>query len=116
MLIMGVYGVRPELPAALGAEGVGRGIAAGEGEGVDVARLGERVVVVPTLEHATWREQTIVADRHAVPVDADGDPLQLAMLGIDVPAPGVPRGDRPRRPGRTQRQGPLLIRALRSTR
>ena len=30
-LIRGVYGVRPELPAALGAEGVGRVIAVGDG-------------------------------------------------------------------------------------
>jgi NADPH:quinone reductase-like Zn-dependent oxidoreductase len=81
MLIMGIYGVRPELPAALGAEGVGRVIAVGEG--VDVARVGERVVVVPTLEHATWREQTIIAERHAVPVDPGADRLQLAMLGIN---------------------------------
>jgi NADPH:quinone reductase-like Zn-dependent oxidoreductase len=81
LLILGVYGVRPELPAALGAEGVGRVIAVGEG--MDASRVGERVLVVPTLEHATWREQTVVDDRHAVPVDPDGDPLQLAMLGIN---------------------------------
>ena len=30
-LIRGIYGVRPELPAALGAEGVGRVIAVGDG-------------------------------------------------------------------------------------
>jgi NADPH:quinone reductase-like Zn-dependent oxidoreductase len=81
LLIMGVYGVRPELPAALGAEGVGRVIAVGEG--VDASRVGERVLIVPTLEQATWREQTVVDDRRAVPVDPDGDPLQLAMLGIN---------------------------------
>ena len=38
MLIRGIYGVRPELPAALGAEGVGRVIAVGDG--VDAARVG----------------------------------------------------------------------------
>jgi len=80
-LIKGVYGVRPELPAALGAEGVGRVIAVGDG--VEASRVGERVLVVPTLEQATWREQTVVDERDAVPVDADGDPLQLAMLGIN---------------------------------
>jgi NADPH:quinone reductase-like Zn-dependent oxidoreductase len=80
-LIKGVYGVRPELPAALGAEGVGRVIAVGEG--VDAARVGERVLVVPTLEQATWRQQTILDERNGVAVDADGDPLQLAMLGIN---------------------------------
>jgi NADPH:quinone reductase-like Zn-dependent oxidoreductase len=81
LLIRGVYGARPKLPAALGAEGVGRVVAVGSG--VDASRVGERVVVVPTLEQATWREQTIVDDRNAVHVDPDGDPLQLAMLGIN---------------------------------
>ena len=81
MLIRGIYGVRPELPAALGAEGVGRVI--GVGPGVDPARVGERVLLVPTLEQGTWRERTVVDERNAVTVDADGDPLQLAMLGIN---------------------------------
>jgi len=80
-LIKGVYGVRPELPAALGAEGVGRVIAVGDG--VDASRVGERVLVVPTLEQATWRQQTVLDERNAVPVDDDGDPLQLAMLGVN---------------------------------
>src|SRR6478735_4483039 len=80
-LIRGIYGVRPELPAALGAEGVGRVIAVGDG--VNPSRVGTRVLVVPTLEQATWREQTVLDERNAVPVDPDGDPLQLAMLGIN---------------------------------
>src|SRR3954468_9810069 len=46
-------------------------------------RVGTRVLVVPTLEQATWREQTVLDERSAVPVDPDGDPLQLAMLGIN---------------------------------
>ena len=81
MLIRGIYGVRPELPAPLGAEGVGRVVAVGEG--VDPARIGERVLVVPTLEQATWREHTIVDERNAVSLNADGNPLQLAMVGIN---------------------------------
>ena len=81
MLIRGIYGVRPELPAALGAEGVGRVVAVGDG--VDASRVGTRVLVVPTLEQATWREQVVVDERNAVAVDSDGDPLQLAMLGIN---------------------------------
>ncbi|MGB8882219.1 MAG: alcohol dehydrogenase catalytic domain-containing protein, partial [Solirubrobacteraceae bacterium] len=80
-LIRGIYGVRPELPAALGAEGVGRVIAVGDG--VDGSRVGTRVLVVPTLEQATWREQTVLAERNAVPIDLDGDVLQQAMLGIN---------------------------------
>ena len=81
MLIKGIYGVRPELPAALGAEGVGRVTAVGDG--VDASRVGERVLVVPTLEQATWREQTILDERNAVAIDGNGDLLQLAMLGIN---------------------------------
>ena len=81
MLISGIYGVRPAPPAELGAEGVGRVIAVGTG--VDQSRNGTRVLVVPTLEQATWREQTVVDQRNAVPVDSHGDPLQLAMLGIN---------------------------------
>ena len=80
-LIRGVYGVRPELPAALGAEGVGRVTAVGDG--VDESRVGTRVLVIPTLEQATWREQAVLDERNAVPVDSDGDPLQLAMLGVN---------------------------------
>jgi NADPH:quinone reductase-like Zn-dependent oxidoreductase len=81
MLINGIYGVRPELPAALGAEGVGRVIAVGDG--VDASRIGERVLVVPTLEQATWRQETVLHERNGIAVDADGDPLQLSMLGIN---------------------------------
>jgi NADPH:quinone reductase-like Zn-dependent oxidoreductase len=41
------------------------------------------VLIVPTLEQATWRERTVLDERNAVAVDPDGDPLQLAMLGIN---------------------------------
>jgi NADPH:quinone reductase-like Zn-dependent oxidoreductase len=80
-LIRGTYGVRPSLPAALGAEGVGRVIAVGDG--VDRSRIGTRVLVIPTLEQGTWREQLVLDERNAVVVGLDGDPLQLAMLGIN---------------------------------
>jgi hypothetical protein len=80
-LIRGIYGVRPDLPAALGGEGVGRVIAVGDG--VDPSRIGTRVLVIPTLEQATWRERTVLDERNAVPIDLNGDPLQLAMLGIN---------------------------------
>src|SRR5258708_10894583 len=64
-LIKGVYGVRPKLPAALGAEGVGRVIAVGDG--VDASRVGERVLVVPNLEQATWRQRTVPHQPHPPP-------------------------------------------------
>jgi NADPH:quinone reductase-like Zn-dependent oxidoreductase len=81
LLITGGYGVRPTLPAALGAEGVGRIVAVGPA--VDPVRIGERVLIVPTLEHGTWQDRTVIDARDAVPVDAKADALQLAMLGIN---------------------------------
>jgi NADPH:quinone reductase-like Zn-dependent oxidoreductase len=80
-LIAGVYGYRPPLPAPLGAEGVGRIVAVGEG--VDAARMGERVAIIPTLRQGTWREQTVVDESGVVAVDPEADPLQLAMSGIN---------------------------------
>src|SRR4029077_6811571 len=86
-------------------EGVGRVVAVGED--VDASRVGDRVMVVPTFEQATGREgttppggnrttggvptrdqatgpqRTILDERNAITVDVDGDPLQLAMLGIN---------------------------------
>jgi NADPH:quinone reductase-like Zn-dependent oxidoreductase len=47
LLIRGWYGHRPALPAALGTEGVGRISAVGPG--VDPDRIGERVLILPTL-------------------------------------------------------------------
>lgn len=81
LLIAGHYGVRPRLPAALGAEGVGRILAVGST--VDPSRLGERVLVVPTLEHGTWRDQTVIDEGNVVPVDPAADARQLSMLGIN---------------------------------
>jgi NADPH:quinone reductase-like Zn-dependent oxidoreductase len=81
LLIAGVYGYRPPLPAPLGAEGVGRIVAVGEG--VDAGRVGERVVIIPTLRQGTWREQTLVDESDVVAVDPEADPLQLAMIGIN---------------------------------
>ncbi|GGG25395.1 trans-2-enoyl-CoA reductase [Rhodococcoides trifolii] len=79
LLIMGRYGVRPTLPTVLGAEGVGHIVAVGDG--VDEARVGEQVLVVPTLKDPTWCETTVVDAGRAIAVE--GDPAQLAMLGIN---------------------------------
>lgn len=80
-LIRGTYGVRPELPTGVGAEAVGSIVSVGGG--VDKSRLGERVIIVPRRGYATWREQTTVRAADAIPVDANADALQLAMLGIN---------------------------------
>lgn len=81
LLISGRYGHRPALPAALGAEGVGRIVAVGQE--VDPTRIGERVLIVPNLRQGTWQDQVAVDAGDAVRVDPQADPLQLAMLGIN---------------------------------
>jgi len=80
-LIRGFYGVHPELPAPLGAEGVGRVVEVGPG--ADQALAGRRVVILPTYEHGTWAEQAVVADHDVLAVSDHGDPLQLAMVGVN---------------------------------
>jgi NADPH:quinone reductase-like Zn-dependent oxidoreductase len=81
LLITGRYGHRPLLPAPLGAEGVGRIVAVGRA--VDPVRIGERVLIVPTLEHGTWQDKVVIDEGGVVPVDPKADALQLAMLGIN---------------------------------
>jgi NADPH:quinone reductase-like Zn-dependent oxidoreductase len=81
LLIRGWYGHRPALPAALGTEGVGRIVAVGSA--VDPVRLGERVLILPTLQHGTWQDQIAIEQGDAIPVDSAADVLQLAMLGVN---------------------------------
>src|SRR5438552_11456042 len=76
LLIRGFYGHRPDLPAALGTEGVGRIVAVGEG--VDPVRIGSRVLIIPTLKHATWQDRIAIDDQDAIEVDAEADVLQVA--------------------------------------
>jgi NADPH:quinone reductase-like Zn-dependent oxidoreductase len=81
LLISGKYGYRPALPSALGAEGVGRVVAVGNG--VDASRVGERVLLGFSPVRGTWSEELVIDEKDAVTVDGDGDPTQLAMLGIN---------------------------------
>ncbi|WP_354701729.1 Mycocerosic acid synthase [Paraconexibacter sp. AEG42_29] len=79
MLINGVYGLRPELPSAIGTEGCGRIVEAGAG--VDPARVGERVLIVPSRGHWTWQSHVTVDADDAIAINADAE--QVAMLGIN---------------------------------
>jgi NADPH:quinone reductase-like Zn-dependent oxidoreductase len=81
-LIRGSYGVHPELPAPLGAEGVGRVVEVGPG--VDQGLAGRRVVILPTYEQGTWADRAVVAAHHVVAVSDDADALQLAMIGVNA--------------------------------
>lgn len=80
-LIRGFYGVKPQLPAPLGAEGVGKVVEVGPG--ADQAILGRRVAILPTYEQGTWADHALVATRDVVPVIDEGDPQQLAMIGVN---------------------------------
>ena len=71
LLITGHYGYRPPLPAELGAEGVGHVVAVGRG--VDPVRIGERVLIVPTLEHGTWQDRVVIDETGAVPTMTAAD-------------------------------------------
>jgi NADPH:quinone reductase-like Zn-dependent oxidoreductase len=82
LLIQGKYLARPQLPATVGAEGVG--VVEAAGPGVDDAIVGKRVILLPTYEYGTWSEQVVVAARDVV-VASDADPLQLAMMSINPP-------------------------------
>jgi NADPH:quinone reductase-like Zn-dependent oxidoreductase len=79
-LIRGFYGVKPQLPAPLGAEGVGKVVEVGPG--ADQALLGRRVAILPTHDQGTWADHALVATRNIVAVGDDGDP-QLAMIGVN---------------------------------
>src|SRR5262249_24166106 len=81
LLVRGIYGVRPALPSSVGAEGVGR--VTQMGSKVDVALKGKRVLILPTYEQGTWADQVVVPVRNLVPMSDEGDPLQLAMIGVN---------------------------------
>jgi mitochondrial enoyl-[acyl-carrier protein] reductase / trans-2-enoyl-CoA reductase len=76
----GFYGVRPELPAVIGEEGVGT--VAAVGRGVDDLTPGDVVAIVP-LEGGLWAEQVLRSRDAVVPLPADTDPLQAAMIGTN---------------------------------
>jgi NADPH:quinone reductase-like Zn-dependent oxidoreductase len=78
LTITGAYAVRPDLPATLGAEAVGRITALGEA--VEGLALGDRVIL---LARNNWSQQRLVPAAAVVKVPADADPLQLAMLKVN---------------------------------
>jgi mitochondrial enoyl-[acyl-carrier protein] reductase / trans-2-enoyl-CoA reductase len=77
--MIGDYGIRPELPAVPGYEGVGRVSAVGGG--VSHLKPGDRVLLT-AWRGGTWRERGLARAARLVPLP-DGDPLQLAMLAAN---------------------------------
>ncbi|HEX2479210.1 MAG TPA: zinc-dependent alcohol dehydrogenase family protein [Geminicoccaceae bacterium] len=78
LTITGAYAVRPQLPATLGAECVGRIVAAGSN--VRALAVGDRVI---NLGRDNWCQQRKVSAAQALKVTGDADVLQLAMLKVN---------------------------------
>ena len=81
LFAMGWFGVYRRVPAAMGAEGVGRVVETGPD--VDRALMGRRVVMLPTFRFGTWATRTVVPATNVVPVPDDADPQQRAMLAVN---------------------------------
>ncbi|QRP43405.1 hypothetical protein [Amycolatopsis sp. FDAARGOS 1241] len=77
LLMRGLYGVRPELPAPLGAEGVGRVV-----DGAP-ALAGRRVLIMPGLEQGLWADRVVLPRHRVLPVGDDVDLHQLSMLALN---------------------------------
>lgn len=82
LLLDGRYGIRPELPSSIGAEGVG--IVLEVGEAVTRATVGQQVLVLPSDTVGTWQDEIVVDERHVVVVHRDADAVQLATVPINA--------------------------------
>lgn len=81
LLIRGVYGVKPSLPASLGIEGVAR--VAVVGTGVTNVKVGD-LVLIPQGS-PTWVSRIKVPAAGLFPLPEKADPQQLAMLVVNPP-------------------------------
>src|ERR1700731_4701621 len=81
MVAQGIYAFRPQLPAVIGNEGVGRVLAVGPG--VESVKVGDRVLAPPGS--FTWRERITVSAGGLCALPPDANPRELAMLGINPP-------------------------------
>ena len=80
----GWFGVYPQVPADMGAEGVGRVVEVGSE--VAPALVGRRVIMLPSFGFGTWATTTVVPASNVVPVPEDAEALQLAMLAVNPAA------------------------------
>ncbi|PIB04180.1 MULTISPECIES: zinc-dependent alcohol dehydrogenase family protein [Streptomyces] len=77
----GWFGMYPQVPSGLGAEGVGRVLRVGPG--ADPSLVGQRVLILPAFTYGTWANETVVPARNVIPVSSRADVLQLAMLPVN---------------------------------
>lgn len=81
LVFQGRFGaVPPPLPAKAGGEAVGQ--VAAVGAGVTHLRPGDRVLALHA-GRGNWRQQVIAPAPGVVPLPAQADPLQLAMLAVN---------------------------------
>src|SRR5215471_15584447 len=80
----GWFGLYPQVPTAMGGEGVGRVVSVGPL--VDPTMVGRRVLILPTFHYGTWATRTVVPARNVIRVSEQADPLQLAMLSVNPAA------------------------------
>lgn len=78
LLIQGKYASQPPVPLALGIEGAGRVSAVGDG--VKGLKAGDLVMCMP---RQNWAEQGDFSQQELIPMPADIDPLQAAMLKVN---------------------------------
>ncbi|ONI77530.1 hypothetical protein BWI15_03195 [Kribbella sp. ALI-6-A] len=81
MLAAGTYGYQAQVPFALGTEGVGRVVRTGDSVGAEL--IGRRVLILPNYQQGTWADEVVVKASNLIALPDEGDPLQLAMLGVN---------------------------------
>jgi NADPH:quinone reductase-like Zn-dependent oxidoreductase len=81
MMVRGIYGIRPALPASPGFEGVGVVEAYGSGL-LGRLRLGKRVAVL-NGQTGNWQEHVLVPSRQVVPVPARMPDEQAATFFVN---------------------------------
>ena len=79
LMIRGRYGIRPQLPAPLGNEAIGRVVAIGAS--VPNVKTGDRVAIPTGLP--VWRQAITVAAADLIVLSEQADPQQLSMLRIN---------------------------------
>lgn len=81
LTITGQYGALPPLPAIGGNEGVGR--VAALGDGVTAIAVGTRVLM--PIAAGSWVSHAVAKAQSLMPLPAEGDACQLAMLTVNPP-------------------------------
>ncbi len=80
-ILEGTYGVKPQLPAFLGNEGVAEVVAAGHG----VEGFGPGTLVLPPPGCGTWRSHLTAAAADCTALPGSADPRQASMLTVNPP-------------------------------